>query len=105
MSHFLTLLARTEADKWLNDNPLVMAAIFGVLGAVVVFTGVRNLITGQATSKWGVRLDGGMALFLAEFASLVALFASAWRSGAWPRRCSNRTALYNAVTGHCLCRD
>ena len=81
MPHFITLLGRTEADKWLNDNPLVMAAIFGVLGAVVVFTGVRNLLTGQATSKWGVRLDGGMALFLGGvrvFGGIVCLCVALW---------------------------
>ncbi|MFN0019145.1 MAG: hypothetical protein ACKVP0_12855 [Pirellulaceae bacterium] len=65
MSHFVPLLARNEAiNKWLADNPLILAAIFGVLGAALLIIGVLNLVTGQATGKWGSRHSGGMALFL-----------------------------------------
>jgi hypothetical protein len=65
VSHFVPLLARNEEmNKWLNDNPLVMAAIFGVLGLVLLFIGARSLITGQATGKWGTQHEGGMAMFL-----------------------------------------
>jgi hypothetical protein len=65
MSYFVPLLARNEAaNQWLNDNPLVLAAIFGVLAAVLLATGIRSLLTGQATGKWGTQHEGGMALFL-----------------------------------------
>jgi len=67
MSLYLTdlaLLARTEADEWLNKNPLALSAIFSVIGIVLLITGIRNMLTGQATGKWGTQHSGGMAYFL-----------------------------------------
>lgn len=65
MSRFVPLFARNEEiNKWLSDNPLVMAAIFGAIGAILLFTGVRSLMTGQATGKWGTQHEGGMAMVI-----------------------------------------
>ncbi len=65
MSYIVPLFARNEAiNQWLKDNPLIMAAIFGILGAVLLVIGVLNLLTGRATGKWGSHHSGGMALFL-----------------------------------------
>ena len=64
MSWFVPLLARNEElNRWLGQNPLVLAAIFGVLGAALAITGAMNLLTGKATGKWGTQHSGGMALF------------------------------------------
>lgn len=65
MSYFVPLLARNEAaNKWLEENPLVLAAIFSVLAAVLLISGIRSLLTGQASGKWGTRHEGGMAQFI-----------------------------------------
>jgi hypothetical protein len=60
----LTLLARSQADEWLDKNPLVLSAIFSVIGIILLITGIRNVLTGQATGKWGTQHSGGMAHFL-----------------------------------------
>jgi len=66
MTYFVPLLARNEAmNRWLAENPLVMAAIFGVLGVVLLVIGALNFMTGRATGKWGSQHSGGTALFLA----------------------------------------
>ena len=64
MPHFITLFARTAADEWLNDHPLVVVPIFGLLSAFLLYTGIQNVLSQQATDKWGRQHDGGMALFL-----------------------------------------
>ena len=47
-----------EINQWLEKNPLVFGAIFGGIGAVILAFGVRALVTGVATDKWGNEHDG-----------------------------------------------
>jgi hypothetical protein len=56
------LLARNEEiNQWLAENPLVLGGGALALGALLLFFGIRSLMTGQASGKWGQEYEGGMA--------------------------------------------
>ncbi|MBS0265260.1 MAG: hypothetical protein JSS02_25225 [Planctomycetes bacterium] len=67
MWHFSQVLARgadSPANQWLKEHPEVLGLIFLVIGAILAFTGVSSLMSGEARGKWGTRHSGGMARFI-----------------------------------------
>ena len=58
------LLARNEElNKWLAEHPLALGGIFLVLGLALLGFGVKDLVSGQARTKWGAQVEGGTAAF------------------------------------------
>ncbi len=62
-SKMLVLARNEEVNRWLEQNPAVLGGGAIVLGGVLLGFGVRDILTQQATGKWGVKHTGGMAVF------------------------------------------
>lgn len=72
----MTLLARyEETDKWLKENPIVLAGIFGALGVVLIISGISSFYSGKAHDKYGNEMSGGMAVLIAGARLVGGLFA------------------------------
>lgn len=62
--HTLLIADRNSpANKWLRENPLVLASGMGVLGLVILYFGVMGLRSGVTRDKYGNQLSGGVATF------------------------------------------
>ena len=63
----LKLLAQRGADspanKWLNENPLILGLIAFVIGAVLAGSGAYELQKGVAHDKYGNEIKGGLGAF------------------------------------------
>ena len=56
------LFARNEeANRWLEEHPAVLGAIFLVLGFTLLSFGVKALLTGRSTGKYGHEFEGASA--------------------------------------------
>ena len=66
------------ANQWLEEHPAVLGGGAILLAAALIGFGVKALLTGESSGKWGVQLEGGMAKahggILAGFGLLVLLF-------------------------------
>ena len=68
MLKYLSLLAQRRneaANKWLEENPLVLGGIFLLLGLAIGGWGVKELMDGVAVDKRGRQVEGGMGQTLA----------------------------------------
>lgn len=73
------LFARNEeVNNWLADHPVILGAGALVLGLILLALGVRALVTGRATAKRGLDLEGGnakaMGIVWAAMGALCLLF-------------------------------
>ena len=59
------LAQQTEADKWLDKNPLVLGLIFLAIGGLLVMYGVKELKSGVAKDKYGNEITGGFGKLIA----------------------------------------
>ena len=48
-------------NAWLGENPLVLGAVFGLLGLGLVYFGAVGLRSGTTKDKYGNELTGGRA--------------------------------------------
>ena len=56
------LLARNEEiNQWLKDHPAVLGGGATLLGLVILGFGVKAILSGRSTDKWGREMEGGMA--------------------------------------------
>ncbi len=63
--------ANSEANQWLNENPLILGLLILAIGSALLFFGIFGLKRGEIRDKWGIRLTGSMA----RFSSIVRIFA------------------------------
>ena len=61
----LQLAQQTNADKWLDKNPLVLGLIFLAIGGLLVMFGVKELKSGVARDKYGNEITGGFGKLIA----------------------------------------
>lgn len=54
----------SAVNTWLRENPLVLSAIFTILGLALIYFGVTGLIKGSTTGKYGKKHSGGTAKFI-----------------------------------------
>lgn len=63
----LMILAQSGADspanKWLNENPLILGLIAILIGAVLAGSGVYELRTGVSRDKYGKEITGAHGKF------------------------------------------
>ena len=52
--------AESDANQWLDKNPLVLGLIFLAIGGLLVFFGLKELKSGVARDKYGNEITGGM---------------------------------------------
>lgn len=72
----MNLLARNEEiNKWLQENPIVLAGIFGTLGVVLIISGVSSFYSGKARDKYGNEMTEGMAFLIAGARFVGGVFA------------------------------
>ena len=69
----LTMLAQDAGNKWLKDNPAILGLIFLGIGALLLFTGVREWKSGVARGKYGQEYTGGTAKVISGIRLLVGL--------------------------------
>ena len=55
------LAQRTDFDRWLDQNPLVLGGAALLIGAIFAAWGASNILSGSAVSKFGRRVEGGEA--------------------------------------------
>lgn len=78
MHHLLLLAQRganSPANRWLNNNPVVLGLIFIAIGGALVFFGVRELKSGVARDKYGNEVTGGMGKLIASVRVIGGLIA------------------------------
>jgi thiol:disulfide interchange protein len=66
MNHLILLAQRgadSPANKWLNDNPLVLGLIALAIGVALVGFGLYELSTGVSRDKYGNEIKGGLGKF------------------------------------------
>ncbi len=70
--------SKDDVNRWLDQNPMVLGGGALLLGLVLLGFGMKALLTGQATSKRGVKLTGMQAKLVggaqAGFGAIIILF-------------------------------
>ena len=55
------LARRTDLDRWLEQNPLVLGGCALAIGLLLAAWSVGTIRSGQTHTNWGTRVEGGQA--------------------------------------------